>query len=201
MEKHILKFKTIVPLVTLLTISLASSLTSAHSSANTIKQLGSFIYKIEQQFTNFFDYNNNTSYKSFTNTMESILRDFSATLTLTKTRGNALQQEAHAISHYAHNQFNGACSVLKLYTGKGNDFATELLQKLQSQFNFETAFGHMKSKLQALSAKAKKEGDTQLVATINRFTGFIDKKRAAWNKRMKKWLSLYTAICYRIELR
>jgi len=201
MEKHILKFKIIVPLVTLLTIGLSNSLCGAHSPANTIKQLSLFVGKMEQQLTYFFNYNNNTSYEKSISAMEKILNDFGATLTLTKTRGNALQQEAHALAYYAHNQFNNACVVFRHYAGKGKDFATELLQDLQRQFNIETAFGHIKSKLQVLSTKAKKQGNVQLTQAIDRLITFTDRKRAAWNKRIRKYLSLYTAICYRMGLR
>ncbi len=197
MKNYSLKFKTIVPLVTLLTIGLSNPLYSAPSPANTIKQLGSFIYKIEQQLANFFDHNNNTSYRTLTNTMKNILGDFNSTLSRTKTRGNTLQQEAHSIAHYARNQFNSAYVVLSRYAGKGKNSAGLLAQELQKQFDLETAFKHIKSKLQTLSAKAKEKGDIQLVATINRFIDFINKKVSVWKKRSA--FSLITAISRRLN--
>ena len=188
-----------MPLVTLLTIGLSNSLCGANSPANTIKQLFSLTYKMELQLNNFFDQRNNKSYESFTIAMGSILNDFNVTLSRTKTRGNALQQEAHAIAHYAHNQFGNACNVFKQYRGKGKGSAISLLTTLQKQFKIETALGQMKSKLQALLNKAKEKENTQLVTTINRFIDFIDKKRIAWSRRNR--ISLLVATQYRIDIR
>jgi hypothetical protein len=177
--------------VALSAIALTTLSSYGSNSVTLIKQSASFIVKIEQELSKFFNKSNNTPYNTITLSLGKILSEFEQNIDHTKRSHNdKFSEKAYSIAQEARKHFNAAYGVIKEYNGKSSQYAGNFVNDLSCVFDAEVAFNNISIKLIALLEDATAENDTELVHVIQQVISVLEKKKNEWSKKGKPTLLL-----------
>jgi len=171
------------------TIALIGLMTVATGYASTdnevaVGNLGSFIYKVEQNIADFFNSGNKTSYDAFVKKFETIFQDFKRKIEpATRGGADALTKEIYDVIDYALQQFSIAQGIIKKYNGKPSSDATAFSVEIKRDFNTEKVFSEIVSKLKVLKCKATQACEPTLVAKIETVIQLLEKKKKEWSAK------------------
>lgn len=177
--------------VALSAMALATVPSYGSNSVILIKQSASFIVKIEQELSKFFNKTNNTPYNTITLSLGKILSEFEQSIDQTKrSQNDKFSEKAYGIAQEARKHFNAAYGVIKQYNGKPSQYAGNFVNDLSCVFDPEIAFNSISIKLVELLEEATAANETELVHIIQQVISVLEKKKNEWNKKGKPTLLL-----------
>jgi len=157
---------------------------SSETSVAIIKSTGTFINKVEQILSQFFNKDNKISYNDCVVALENTFKEFESKIKqYTETACDTLGKKAGDIAQEARKHFNAAYSVIRQYNGKSASEAGKFKNDIERVFSPETAFTAITTKLRNLYKDAESLADSELMHVIQQLMLFIEKKKNEWNNK------------------
>ena len=193
MYKYFLKYKFSYLLAMLSVVSIAQNI-----DASAYKSIGEFANVTKMcidTFDSFLNKNDKRPYREFVETLRKIIETHPLTVRSELLQSD-LDREANKIVQEYKKKIYLIKTILQKHLVEKN--ALKLASELK-KIKIEEVFGKLKKALGNLQKKATAQNEMRLVNMINRFIKYIDKQKAAWNKR--KPSEIYSAICKRMKPR
>ena len=167
------------------------------TSTAIVKSTGSFIVKVEQILSQFFNKDNDISYNDCDILLGKTLSEFINKIEqLAENTNNKFVKMSYDIAVEARKHFNAAYSVIKQYNGRPATDAPKFKNDIERIFSPEVAFSSITTKLQTLYKEAEATQQTELMHVIQQLMLVLEKKKAEWNK--KSGPSLLTGLAIRM---
>jgi len=183
--------------VAICAVAISSYAHSTETSVAIIKLTGSFIVKIEQILSQFFNVNNNISYNDCDISLGKTLTEFVNKLDqITTDTSDKFSKKSHDIAQEARKHFNAAYSVIKQYNGKPATDATKFKNDIERVFSPDAAFSAITTKLRNLYKEAEASCETELMNVIQQLILVLEKKKTEWNNKPGR--TLLTGLTFRM---
>ncbi len=175
--------------VALCAVAVSSYAHSSEVSVTMVKQTGSFIVKVEQILSQFFNANSSVSYNECDISLNKALSEFINKIeNLVESADDALTKKAYDIAQEARKHFNAAYSVIKQYNGKPASDATKFKSDIERVFSPDIAFSSITTKLRTLYKDAENANHAELMHVIQQLMLVLEKKNAEWKNKSKPGL-------------